>query len=66
VFLADLNQFCRLVAENPGLGRINHGYGSTLHGVVHGPNWIFFLFDESEVRFVHMIGGRREKSSAGF
>jgi|WetSurMetagenome_2_1015567.scaffolds.fasta_scaffold798067_2 plasmid stabilization system protein ParE len=34
-FIADLNRFCELVADLPGVGRRNHGYETTLYGVVH-------------------------------
>jgi plasmid stabilization system protein ParE len=61
MFVLDLNRFCGLVAQYPGIGRQNHGYGTTLHGIVYERNWIFFEYDDSEIRFVHLIEGMRDK-----
>jgi plasmid stabilization system protein ParE len=66
IFIADLNRFCGLVAQYPGIGRKNHGYGTTLHGVAHDRNWIFFEYDDSEIRFVHLIEGVRDKHIVQF
>jgi hypothetical protein len=41
-------------------------YDTTLFGVIHGVNWIFFEHDFAEVRFVHVVDGRRRKSRVGF
>jgi plasmid stabilization system protein ParE len=60
-FIDDLDRFCALVADNPGLGRTSHGYETTLFGVVHDLNWIFFQYDDEEVRFIHIVDGRRDK-----
>jgi len=45
-FIDDLDRFCALVADNPGLGRTSDGYETTLYGVVHDLNWIFFQYDD--------------------
>ena len=44
-FIDDLNRFCELEATQPRVGRQNHGYDTTLYGVVHDVNWIFFEHD---------------------
>ena len=66
IFIQDLDRFCRLVASQPRIGKHNHGYDTTLHGVVHGVNWIFFLHDADEVRFVHIFDARRHKYELHF
>ena len=65
-FIDDLNRFCELVASQPRIGRQNHGYDTTLYGVVHDMNWIFFEHDSAEVRFVHIVDGRLRKSGVEF
>jgi len=65
-FIDDLNRFCELVASQPRVGRQNHGYDTTLYGVVHDVNWIFFERDSAEVRFVHIVDGRRRKNGVEF
>jgi len=65
-FISDVDGFCALVASQPRIGRQDHGYETTLHGVVHGPNWLFFQYDDAEVRFVHIVDGRRQKKSVAF
>ena len=65
-FIADLDHFCELLADQPRIGRKNHGYETTLNGVVHDMNWIFFDFDDSEIRFIHLIEGMRHKPNIAF
>ena len=65
-FIDDLDHFCALVAANPRLGRFNHGYDTTLYGVVHDLNQIFFQYDTAEIRFVHIVDGRRNKPQIQF
>ncbi len=65
-FIIELNDFCELVATQPRLGKKDHGYETTLYGVVHDVNWIFFQYDDLEVRFVHIVDGRRHKSAIKF
>jgi len=65
-FTLDINRFCELVAEYPGLGRRNHGYETVLYGVVHNRNWIFFEHDEVEIRFVRLVEGVRHKPATKF
>ncbi|MFA6207242.1 MAG: type II toxin-antitoxin system RelE/ParE family toxin [Methylocystis sp.] len=65
-FINDLSRFCELVATQPRVGKRNHGYDTTLHGVVHDMNWIFFQFDDAEARFIHIIDVRRRKNSIAF
>lgn len=60
-FIGDLNHFCRIVAEQPGIGKQGHGYKTTLYGVVHDQNRIFFEYDDEEIRFVHIVEGVRHK-----
>jgi len=66
VFIEDLDRFCALIADNPGLGRTSHGYETTLFGVVYDLNWIFFQYDDDEVRFIHIVDGRRDKPTVRF
>ncbi|MFZ1963654.1 MAG: type II toxin-antitoxin system RelE/ParE family toxin [Roseiarcus sp.] len=65
-FIDDLNRFCELIASQPRIGRQSHGYDTTLYGVVHDVNWIFFEHDSDEVRFVHIVDGRRRKGGVEF
>ncbi len=65
-FIDDLNRFCELVASQPRIGKQDHGYDTTLYGVVHDVNWIFFEHDSAEVRFVHIVDGRRRKGGVEF
>jgi plasmid stabilization system protein ParE len=65
-FIEELGRFCELIASQPRIGRQNHGYDTTLYGVVHKLNWIFFQHDDAEVRFVHIVDGRRQKNSIPF
>lgn len=66
IFIDDLNRFCELIATQPRLGKHNHGYDTTLHGVVHDRNWIFFQYDDAEARFLHIVDGRRNKNLIAF
>lgn len=65
-FIEDLERFCELIATQPGLGKQDHGYETTLYGVVHDLNWIFFQHDDAEVRFIHVVDGRRHKPTIAF
>ena len=65
-FIAELSHFCELLADNPGFGRPDHGYNTTLQGVVHGLNWIFFQYDDQEIRFIHIVDGRRGRQNVRF
>ena len=62
-FRDDLDWFCEVVASQPRIGKQDHGYGTTLYGIPHNVNWIFFQFDDAEARFVHIVASRREKRS---
>jgi len=42
----------------------SHRYRNSLAGFVFRTNWIFFDYDDQEVRFMHVVDGRRE--SRGF
>lgn len=66
IFIDDLNRFCVLIASQPRLGKRNHGYDMTLHGVLHDRNWIFFQYDDAEARFLHTVDRRRNKNSIAF
>jgi plasmid stabilization system protein ParE len=65
-FRDNLNWFCEVVASQPRIGKQNHGYATTLYGIVHDVNWIFFQFDNAEARFVHIVDSRREKRNMSF
>ncbi len=62
-FRDDLAWFCGIVASQPRIGKRNHSFDTTLYGIPHGPNWVFFQFDDAEARFVHIVPSRREKRS---
>ncbi len=62
-FRDDLAWFCEVVASQPRIGKRDHGYNTTLYGIPHDVNWIFFQFDDDEARFVHIVDSRREKRS---
>ena len=65
-FLDRLEQLCENVAHFSGLGLTDHGYDTSLHGVVFGPNWVFFDTTETEVHFIHIVDGRRHKDNVRF
>ncbi len=65
-FRDDLNWFCEVVASQPRIGKQDHDYDTTLYGIPHDKNWIFFQFDDAETRFVHIVATRREKRSIRF
>ena len=65
-FRDELDWLCAVVASNPRVGKTNHGYDTTLYGLPHGLNWIFFQFDDDSARFVHIVPSRRNKSAIRF
>lgn len=65
-FRDELDWFCGVVAGNPRIGKNDHGYDTTLYGIPHGANWIFFQFDDVEARFVHIVPSQRNKSAIRF
>ena len=65
-FRDDLDWFCEVVASQPRIGKQDHGYGTTLYGIPRNVNWIFFQFDDAEVRFVHIVASQREKRGMHF
>ena len=65
-FTDQLNHFCEVIAHQPGRGKTNHGFDTQLYGVVFGLNWIFFQFDDDQVRFVHVVGTRKHKPNVRF
>ena|ERR1039458_3087109 len=65
-FIADIAATCSLIADFPGVGKTDHGYDTRLAGFVFRQNWIFFEYDDEEVRFLHVVDGRRDKSKISF
>ena len=61
VFLSKLTDICLVIAGEPDIGLPDHGYSTSLFGVVFQVNWIFFEYDDHEVRFLHIIDARRDK-----
>lgn len=64
--IADLARVCSLVAALPGVGTVRHGYDTKLAGFVVGQNWIFFDFDDHEVRFLHIVNAKRDRRMISF
>jgi len=48
------------------MGKLDYDYPTALSGFVFRMNWVFFEFDDNEVRFMHIVYGRREKHSFPF
>jgi hypothetical protein len=48
------------------IGTKEHGYPTTLYGVVFSPNWVFYRFTDDEVQFLHIRDGRRDKGRQRF
>jgi plasmid stabilization system protein ParE len=65
-FVMALQHTCLAIAESPGLGLPDHGYTTSLLGFVFRVNWIFFEYDQAEVRFLHIVDARREKGNVRF
>jgi plasmid stabilization system protein ParE len=65
-FLVALREVCSLVLEFPGTGKGDHGYETSLSGFVFRLNWIFFEYDEEEVRFLHIRDGRMNRDGLVF
>jgi plasmid stabilization system protein ParE len=65
-FIDDLLATCSLIASFPGIGINDHGYTTPLAAFVFRVNWIFFDYDAEEVRFLHIVDGRRAKDSMRF
>jgi len=65
-FVSDLMMTCSHIASFPDMGLSGHGYETPLKGFVFGPNWIFFDHDDNEVRFLHIVDGRRHKGNVKF
>lgn len=62
----ELADTCSLLCQFPALGKKNHGYPTSLSGFVFRLNWIFFEYDDEQVRFLHIIDARRGKDSIRF
>jgi plasmid stabilization system protein ParE len=65
-FVDDLRDTCLAIAESPGIGLGDHGYATSLLGFVFRINWVYFEYDEVEVRFLHIIDARRDKGEVAF
>src|ERR1700674_3617510 len=65
-FLPNLTDTCLAIASEPDIGLRDHGYVTSLLGVVFQVNWIFFEYDEGEVRFLHIVDARRDKPRVRF
>ena len=62
----ELADTCTLLCRLPALGKTEHNYATSLAGFVFRVNWIFFEYDDEQVRFLHIIDGRRDKKSIAF
>lgn len=60
-FVADLARTCANLAAFPGMGHGGHGYPTALRGFVFRLSWVFFEYDDNEVRFLHMRDSRMNK-----
>jgi len=65
-FVRDLSEACTKIAIFPAIGKDNHGYKTTSLGFVFKKNWIFFEYDDSMVRFIHIVPSRRGKLQIPF
>jgi plasmid stabilization system protein ParE len=65
-FISKLRDVCLAIATEPCIGLPDHGYHTSLLGVVFQVNWIFFEYDEREIRFLHIIDARRDKPTKPF
>ncbi len=65
-FVTDLMAICTLIADQPGIGTPDHGYSTLLAGFVFRMNWVFFDYDAEEIRFLHIVDGRRNKANIRF
>jgi plasmid stabilization system protein ParE len=65
-FVASLEHLCQVIATLPGIGKTQHGYKTKLVGFVLGPNWVFFEFDDAEIRFLHIVDARRNRRGISF
>jgi len=65
-FRDDLERFCEALAETPSRGKTDHGYPTTLLGVVFEHNWIFFRLDDEAAQFIHIVQSRRLKAAIRF
>jgi plasmid stabilization system protein ParE len=65
-FLSKLADTCLAISGEPDIGLRDNGYTTSLLGVVFQVNWIFFEYDEQDVRFLHIIDARRDKPDLPF
>jgi len=65
-FVAGLARICTLIAHVPKIGIIRHDYNTKLSGFVFEQNWIFFDFDNGDVRFLHIVNAKRDKRTLSF
>ena len=47
-------------------GNMRHGYDTKLVGFVINQSWIFVDFNDEEVRFLHIVVAKRDKSRISF
>jgi plasmid stabilization system protein ParE len=62
----ELASTCSLICRFPATGKRDHHYPTALAGFVFRVNWIFFDYDDEQVRFLHIVDGRRDKTSIAF
>jgi plasmid stabilization system protein ParE len=65
-FRKSLEHLCSLLCLFPTMGKLDHDYPTAFSGFVFRMNWVFFEYDDDEVRFMHIVDGRREKPSFPF
>ena len=47
-------------------GTRHHGYPTRLYAIVQSSNWLFYRFTDTEVHFLHIRDGRRDKRRQTF
>lgn len=65
-FEARVQRIAQTLAHSPLVGTQQHGYPTTLYAHVLTPNWIFYRFTDTEVHFLHIRDGRRNKDGQTF
>jgi plasmid stabilization system protein ParE len=65
-FEARVQRIAQTLAHAPLVGTMLHGYPTTLYAHVLAPNWVFYRFTDTEIHFLHIRDGRRDKGDQEF
>ena len=65
-FEARFKRIALNLANSPEIGTQGHGYPTTLYSAVLRPNWVLYRFTDTEIHFLHIRDGRREKETQSF